>query len=95
MKPFDWSVDKNEILKIERDVSFEDVVLAVQEGRLLKTVNHPNQEKHPGQKIMIIEIDNYAYVIPYVEDEQKFFLKTIYPSRAATKKYLIKNNEIS
>lgn len=89
MKYFDWSREKNEVLKLEREVSFEEVVDAIEEGRLLDVIEHPNREKHPGQKELVVEIDDYAYVVPFVEDETKVFLKTIFPSRKATKKYLL------
>lgn len=62
--------------------------MAVEEGRILDTYDHPNQKRYPGQKIMVVEIDNYAYLVPYVRNEEKVFLKTIIPSRKATKKYL-------
>ncbi len=86
---FDWSAAKNEILKAERETSFEEVVTAISEGRLLKVGDHPNQEKYRGQKIMIVNINDYAYVVPYVQNEERIFLKTIYPSRMATKLYII------
>ena len=87
MKYFDWDEDKNRKLKEERGVGFEDVVVAIDEGRLLITLDHP---KKPNQKIYVVNIDNYAYMIPFVEDEAKYFLKTIYPSRKMTKKYIIR-----
>ena len=93
MKYFDWSNDKNELLKIERDVCFEDVLLAIGTGELLDSVEHPKKEKYPNQKLFIVNINNYAYLVPFVEDEKKIFLKTIIPSRKATKKYIIKGGE--
>ncbi len=89
MKPFDWNEEKNEELKNERDISFEEIVAAAETEQLIAIIDHPNQKRYPGQKIIIVEIDDYAYIVPFVEDEQKIFLKTAYPSRAATKKYLI------
>lgn len=89
MKYFDWSVDKNEQLKAEREISFEDVVIAIVEGRVLEKSPHPDQKKYPNQKIYVVEINQYAYVVPFVENDEKIFLKTIIPSRKATKKYLI------
>lgn len=88
MKPFHWSESKNLILKSERKVSFEDVVAAINDERLLDTINHPNIKKYANQKVYIVRIDDYSYLVPYVEDEEKIFLKTIIPSRKATKKYL-------
>ncbi len=71
MKPYDWSTTKNDVLKIERGICFDDVVVAAHEGRILKVTDHPKQKKYPGQMIMIVEINNYAYVVPYVEDKEK------------------------
>ncbi len=88
MKPFHWNESKNLILKSERKVSFEDVVAAINDDRLLDTINHPNIKKYAHQKVYIVRIDDYSYLVPYVEDEEKIFLKTIIPSRKATKKYL-------
>jgi len=75
-------------MKEERQISFEDVVFYIEQGFLLDVLEHPNQEKYKGQKIFVVEIDEYAYLIPFVEDENEIFLKTIIPSRKATKKYL-------
>ena len=92
MKYFSWNEDKNEILREERQISFEDVVFYIEQGFLLDVLEHPNQEKYQGQKIFVVEIDEYAYLVPFVEDEREIFLKTIIPSRRATRKYL-KGNE--
>lgn len=88
MKYHSWNNDKNEKLKKERRISFEDVLYYIESGKLLAIVSNPNQEKYVGQKIYIIEIDNYAYLVPFVETKNEIFLKTIIPSRKATKKYL-------
>ncbi|MEK9153317.1 MAG: toxin [Patescibacteria group bacterium] len=90
MKYFDWDKDKNELLKQERDVCFEEVLMAIEEGNILDIVENPNVVKYPYQQIFIIKINNYAYLVPFAEDKQKVFLKTIIPSRKATKKYIIK-----
>lgn len=71
-------------------MSFEDVVTAFREGKLLGVIDHPNQKKYKGQKIMFLVINDYVYAVPYIEGHDKFFLKTAYPSRVATKKYLEK-----
>ena len=92
MKYFSWNEDKNELLKEERQNSFEDVVFYIEQGFLLDILEHPNQEKYQGQKIFVAQIDEYAYLVPFVEDEREIFLKTIIPSRKATRKYL-KGNE--
>lgn len=93
MKYFDWNQDKNQRLKDERDVCFDDVVDAITSGKTLDVFNHPNQKKYAGQRVAIVEIRNYAYFVAYIEDEKKIFLKTVYPSRDATKKYLIKKEK--
>lgn len=89
MKYYDWDEEKNQKLKEERDISFEEVVTALEEERVLHRGDHPNQQKYPGQKIVVIEIREYAYIVPFVEDDEKIFFKTIIPSRKATKKYII------
>jgi len=88
MKYFDWDNKKNNRLKIERDICFEEILIAIEEGKILDIVKHKNNKKYPNQKIFIIKMNEYAYLVPFVEDEQKIFLKTIIPSRQATKKYL-------
>lgn len=88
MKYFAWDSEKNEKLKLERDIGFEDVINAIEDDKILEVQEHPNKGKYPNQKRLIIEIDNYVYMIPFVVDEEKYFLKTIIPSRKLTKKYL-------
>ncbi|MFO7586195.1 MAG: hypothetical protein R6W69_15815 [Anaerolineales bacterium] len=88
MKTFAWNAEKNAVLKAERQVTFEEIVLCIEMGFLLDILEHPNQEKYQGQKIFVIQVDNYAYLVPFVENEHEVFLKTIIPSRRATRKYL-------
>lgn len=88
MKYFSWNEEKNELLREERQVSFEDVVFYIEQGFLLDVLEHPNQEKYKGQKIFVVQMDEYAYLVPFIEDDREIFLKTIIPSRKATKKYL-------
>ena len=88
MRYFSWDEEKNELLKEERQISFEDVVFYIEQGFLLDVLEHPNQEKYKGQKIFVVQIEDYAYLVPFVEDEHEIFLKTIIPSRKATKMYL-------
>ncbi len=88
MSYFDWSEPKNDQLKAEREVSFEDVVVAISEGRLHDIVAHINPAKYPNQRIYIVEISSYIYAVPFVKEGEKIFLKTIYPSRKWTKLYL-------
>jgi len=84
---FEWSEEKNRLLKDSRDVTFEDVLLCIDEGRLLDVVPHHNLEKYPNQKLFIVRIRGYIYYVPFVEDEEKIFLKNIVPSRKYNKKY--------
>lgn len=88
MKPINWSAEKNQKLMSERRVSFEDVVFALQSGGLLDDGPHPNRERYPGQRLFVVRIDGYAWLVPYVESDQEIFLKTIIPSRKATKTFL-------
>lgn len=88
MKYFFWNEEQNKLLNEERQISFEDVVFYISQGFLLDVLEHPNQEKYQGQKIFVVEIDEYAYLVPFIEGEQEIFLKTIIPSRKATRKYL-------
>ncbi|MEI6787777.1 MAG: toxin [bacterium] len=88
MKPYDWSDEKNEWLQQERGVVFEDIVFHLSQGGLLDTIEHPNQQQYPGQKIFIVNVEGYTYLVPFVEDNEMIFLKTIIPSRKMTKQYL-------
>ncbi len=90
MKYFDWDGKKNETLKRERDISFEEVLIAIGEGGILGIIGHSRRQKYLGQKIFVVRISAYAYLVPFVEDDEKIFLKTIIPSRTATKKYIMK-----
>ena len=87
MKYFDWNDEKNMLLKKERGISFEQVELAIASGDLLDRVRHPNQSKYPNQKVFLVKIEDYIYSVPYVEDEDGIFLKTIIPNSKATKNY--------
>jgi hypothetical protein len=88
MKVFRWGNEKNELLKNSRGVCFEQVVILMEREDILETIGHPNQNKYPGQKIAPVMIDDYAYLVPYVQKSDEIFLKTIIPSRKATKKYV-------
>jgi hypothetical protein len=92
VKYFSWNNERNELLKEERPISFEDVVSYIEQGFLLDVLEYPNQEQYQGQKIFVVQIDEYAYLVPFVEDEREIFLKTVIPSRKATRRYL-KGNE--
>ena len=88
MKILHWDNEKNKWLKEHRDVCFEQVVVILAQGEILEIAEHPNQEKYPDQKIALVTINDFVYLVPYVEDEKGIFLKTIIPSRKATEKYL-------
>jgi len=93
MKTYTWNSGKNELLKLERDISFEVIVLNIQLGNELDIYDHPNQERYPKQKISVIAVEGYAYLVPFVENNEEIFLKTIIPSRKATKQYIGEPNE--
>jgi len=88
MKVFRWDNEKNEWLKKKRRVSFEQVVILMERENVFETIEHPNQDKYPDQKIAIVKIGDYAYLVPYVQENDEIFLKTIIPSRKATNKYM-------
>ena len=88
MKPFRWSAEKNELLKLSRGVSFESIVVAVESDGLLDIVEHPNVTKYPNQRVLVVSFDGYVYLVPFVEEADYFFLKTVIPSRKATRDYL-------
>jgi uncharacterized DUF497 family protein len=85
VKPFRWNADKNEALKTGRGVSFEAIVIAIESGGLLGILAHPNRREFPRQRVLVVALDGYACLIPFVEEEEYFFLKTIIPSRKATR----------
>lgn len=88
MKKINWNDEKNKKLLLERDVGFEEVLIAFERGDVLDDIEHPNPEKYPNQFVFVVEINHYVYLVPYVENESEIFLKTIIPSRKFTKKYL-------
>lgn len=88
MSDFDWNDEKNAFLKSTRDVSFEEVVFHIQNGDVLDVIKHPNADRYPKQNIIVVNIEGYVYLVPYVKERSVRFLKTIIPSRKATKEYL-------
>ena len=88
MKPYNWSDEKNEWLKKERNLTFEEIIFHLSHGGLLDTITHPNQRQYVGQRIFIVNVEGYACVVPFVESDEEIFLKTIIPSRKMTKLYL-------
>jgi hypothetical protein len=93
MKYYNWNPEKNELLKRERHISFEEIVFHIEKGDEVDLFEHPNQERYPNQKISVVVVDDYAYLVPYVESETEIFLKTIIPSRKATKQYVRDKND--
>jgi len=87
MKYLNWDSGKNQLLKQERGISFEEIAYLIESGRLIGIEENPG---HPNQKMLILEIDNYAVIVPYVENDDEIFLKTAFPSRKYTKKYGLK-----
>ena len=88
MKIFNWNNEKNIWLKENRGISFEDILFYIDNGCLVDDTIYPNQDKYPNQRILVVKIIEYIYLVPYTENETERFLKTIIPSRKATKKYL-------
>ncbi len=88
MKPVNWNTEKNIRLKAERGVSFEEVLSAMSNGNLLAVLDHPNTDQYPNQRMLVVRIRGYAYLVPFVEAKREVFLKTIIPSRKATCIYL-------
>ncbi|NQT70670.1 MAG: DUF4258 domain-containing protein [Desulfobacteraceae bacterium] len=84
MKYLNWSSEKNEILKHERGISFEEIAYLIQSGKILGIEEKPGQS---NQKMYILEIENYAVIVPFVEKDDEIFLKTAFPSRKYTKRY--------
>lgn len=91
MKPYRWSAEKNEQLKSERGLSFEQVVVAIETDGLLDVLVHPNPAKYPRQRVLVVAFDGYAHLVPFVEEDTYYFLKTIIPSRKASRDYLSKD----
>ena len=86
---FSWDDEKNALLQRTRGISFEEIVVAIEAGGLLDTLKHHNPKRYPRQRLFVVSLNQYAYLVPYVEEENDtYFLKTIYPSRNMTQKYL-------
>ncbi len=88
MKTYAWENEKNEWLIVERGISFERIINIIENNGLLDIIKHPNSEKYPNQRMFIVNLDEYAYLVPFVESQEEIFLKTVIPSRKATKKYI-------
>ena len=93
MDYYQWDQKKNERLKAERGVSFDQVVMHIERADVLDVYQHPNQKKYPNQQILVVKIEDYVYLVPFVESKEGRFLKTIMPSRKATRHYLGEKDE--
>ena len=93
LKVFAWDNGKNAKLRADRGIGFEDIVFHIERGDLLDILEHPNPNRYAGQRIFVVQRDDYVYLVPYVEDEDTVFLKTIIPSRKATHQYLGEESE--
>lgn len=85
---YEWNPEKNEKLKKERNISFEQILFHLSQGDVWRTADHPDQEKYPGQRIYFVIVEDYIYLVPFVTGDEYGFLKTIIPSRKATKDYM-------
>ena len=86
---YQWDNQKNKLLKQSREICFEQIIMHIDKGNLIDIIEHPNQKKYPNQKMLIVNVNEYAYFVPFVKEKENVcFLKTIIPSRKATKKYL-------
>lgn len=87
-----WNEDKNQQLRSTRGVGFEDVIAAIEAGRVLDDIEHPHEERKGHQRLLVVDINGYACVVPYVRQQEQMFLKTIYHSRAMQKRYMEKRS---
>ncbi len=92
---FNWDEEKNTELKEKRNISFEEIILCINEDRIVDVIKNPNSEDYPGQRMYLVNYNNYIYVVPFIKNEEKqeIFLKTVFPSRLYTKKYLSGGNK--
>jgi len=88
MKHFRWNHEKNTALKSNRDISFEQIVLAIEGNGLLDTISHANLERYPDQSVFVVAFEGYVYLVPFVEEAEFYFLKTVIPSRKATRDHM-------
>jgi len=92
---YDWNSDKNEWLKKHRNISFEQIIFHLSQGDVWMVAGHPDQKKYPGQRIYFVVVENYVYLVPHIIEKHNIFLKTIIPSRKATKDYLKEQEGLS
>ena len=92
MITYNWNKNKNLLLKENRNISFEQIIMHIESGDLIDIVKHSNIQKYENQKVLVLNIRGYIYIVPFIENDNEWFLKTIIPSRKFTKKYLGNNN---
>ncbi|MBP9145980.1 MAG: toxin [Thermoanaerobaculia bacterium] len=92
-KGFGWGTEKNLQLKKERGITFEEILFHIERGDLLDVLEHPHPERFAQQRIFVVRVVDYVYLVPFVESETELFLKTIIPSRKATRDYLRSEGE--
>ena len=92
---FNWDDEKNERLKRTRGVSFEEMVIAIEDGNVVDVLQHPNADRYPNQLVYLVEYKDYVFVVPFLRDSesQEIVLKTIYPSRKYTRLYVLKEKD--
>ena len=90
---YTWSHEKNNLLKVERGISFEEIIAAIESENLLDILDHPNQDKYPNQYLFVLKINGYAWLVPFVREGNQCFLKTAFPSRKANKNYIGDTND--
>ncbi len=90
---YEFNHEKNKKLLEERGISFEQIISLIEQGHIIETIEHTNKKKYANQKIYVIDVDNYCYLVPHVINDKEIFLKTIIPSRKATKDYMSKNGD--
>jgi uncharacterized DUF497 family protein len=88
VKHFSWSADKDRALREERGIGFAEILFHLEKGSLLDVMEHSNPDRYPGQRILVVDVGGYAVLVPFMEDDREVFLKTIIPSRKATRDYL-------
>jgi uncharacterized DUF497 family protein len=91
---YNFDPEKNKKLIELRNISFEEIIVALESAGLLDVIMHPNAQKYPHQKMYVVALDGYAYLVPFVETKSEIFLKTAFPSRKATKQYLGSTDEV-
>ncbi len=88
MARYHWDTEKNKLVEAMRGITFEQIVMHIENGNVLDIVEHPNKTRYANQKVLVVNVNDYAYAVPFVEDGEDRFLKTIVPSRKLTREYL-------